>query len=154
MDTPTQKALARFDEHFNCSQSVFSAFAEQLGFPDEIALKLASPFGGGLSRRGEVCGAVAGALLALGVARGNATPAGKDETYRLGQEFMRRFEARHHAIRCRDLIICDISTPEGYQKATEKGVFRTICPVLVRDAVEIVQAVMEGRQDPAAPAAG
>jgi C_GCAxxG_C_C family probable redox protein len=143
MTAPTHFALARFNEHFNCAQSVFSAFAAQLGIAEETALKLASPFGGGFSRRGEVCGAVTGALLALGLARGTTTPAAAQETYRLGEEFMHRFEARHAGLRCRQLIDCDISTEQGWQAATEKGVFTTVCPALVRDAVKIAQALLQ-----------
>ena len=142
MATPAEIAGTVFSQNFNCSQSVFSAFAARFGLDRETALKLASPFGGGVARRGEVCGAVTGALLALGLARGAELPAGKEEIYRLSQEFMRRFEQEHKSILCRDLIDCDLSTPAGYQAATEKRVFKTICPVLVQDAVEIVQKLL------------
>ena len=143
MTTPAETAVIVFSQSFNCSQAVFSAFAPQFGLDKETALKLASPFGGGMARRGEVCGAVTGALLALGLARGADKPAGKEEIYRLSQEFMRRFEEKHGTIICRDLINCDLSTPAGYQAATEKRVFTSICPGLVREAVEIVQALLE-----------
>ena len=143
MATPAEIAVTVFSQNFNCSQSVFSAFAARFGLDRETALKLASPFGGGVARRGEVCGAVTGALMALGLARGADKPAGKEEIYRLSQEFMRLFEEKHQTVLCRDLIACDLSTPAGYQYATEKRVFTTICPVLVQDAVEIVQKLLE-----------
>jgi C_GCAxxG_C_C family probable redox protein len=143
METPAEIAGSIFSQHYNCSQSVFSAFAGQLGMDQETALKLASPFGGGVARRGEICGAVSGALLALGLARGAQLPSGKEGVYRLSQEFMRMFEEKHSKILCRDLIDSDLSTPAGYQAATDKRVFTTICPVLVRDAVEIVQKLLE-----------
>jgi C_GCAxxG_C_C family probable redox protein len=143
MATPAEIAVTVFSQNFNCSQSVFSAFAARFGLDRETALKLASPFGGGVARRGEVCGAVTGALLALGLARGAELPAGKEEIYRLSQVFMRLFEEKHNTVLCRDLIACDLSTPAGYQYATEKRVFTTICPVLVQDAVEIVQKLLE-----------
>ncbi|MGD0751704.1 MAG: C-GCAxxG-C-C family protein [Anaerolineales bacterium] len=143
MATPAEIAGTIFSQNFNCSQAVFSAFAPQFGLERETALKLASPFGGGVARRGEVCGAVTGALLALGLARGAQAPVGKEEIYRLSQEFMRLFEDKHKSVLCRDLIACDLSTSAGYQSATEKRVFTTICPVLVQDAVEIVQKLLE-----------
>ena len=143
MATPAEIAVTVFSQNFNCSQSVFSAFAPQYGLDTKTALKLASPFGGGVARRGEVCGAVTGALLALGLARGVEAPAGKEEIYRLSQEFMRMFEEKHNTVLCRDLIACDLSTPAGHQAAAEKRVFTTICPVLVQDAVEIVQKLLE-----------
>lgn len=143
MTTPPETAVDTFSRSFNCAQAVFSAFAPQLGLDETTALKLASPFGGGIARRGEVCGAVSGALMALGLKRGADTPEGKEEIYRLSQEFMRRFEEKHGALLCRDLIGCDIATPAGRQDAAERKVFTTICPVLVRDAAEIAQAMLE-----------
>jgi C_GCAxxG_C_C family probable redox protein len=143
MATPAEIAVTVFSQNFNCSQSVLSAFAAQFGMDRETALKLASPFGGGVARRGEICGAVTGALMALGLARGTDSPAGKEEIYRLSQEFMRLFEEKHQSVLCRDLIACDLSTPAGYQAAAEKRVFITICPVLVQDAVEIGQKLLE-----------
>jgi C_GCAxxG_C_C family probable redox protein len=143
MATPSEIAGTVFSQHYNCSQSVFSAFADQLGMDRETALKLASPFGGGVARSGGICGAITGALLALGLARGAQAPAGKEDIYRLSQEFMRLFEEKHSTILCRDLIDCDLSTVAGYQAATDKGVFTSICPLLVQDAVEIVQKLIE-----------
>ncbi len=138
-----ETAVNCFSQHFNCSQSVFSTFAPQFGMDEVTALKLASPFGAGIARHGEVCGAVSGALLTLGLARGADTPAGKEEIYRLSQEFMRRFEEKHGTLLCRELIGCDISTPAGYQAAAEKKVFTTICPALVRESAEIVESMLE-----------
>jgi len=143
MPTPAETAVAVFGKSFNCSQSVFSAFAAQFGLAGRTALKLASPFGGGVARRGEICGAVTGGLLVLGLARGADTPAGKEDIYRLSQEFMRRFEAKHRALPCRDLLDCDISSPEGWQAAKEAGKFTEICPILVRDAAEMIQTLLE-----------
>ncbi len=143
MPTPAEIAVEAFGKSFNCSQSVFSAFAAQYGLAGRTALKLASPFGAGMARRGEMCGAVTGGLLVLGLARGADTPARKEEIYRLSQEFMQRFEARHGALRCRDLIGWDIGTPEGWQEAKKAGKFSEVCPLLVRDAAEIVQGMLE-----------
>lgn len=140
---PVGKAEGRFGEGFNCAQAVFSAFTSLHGMDESTALKLASPLGGGISRRGEICGAVSGALLVLGLLRGSDTPEGKESTYLVGQDFLRRFESMHSAILCRDLTGFDISLPEGREKARQAGVFKSLCPLLVRDAVLIVQAMIE-----------
>jgi C_GCAxxG_C_C family probable redox protein len=146
MTNPSEIAVARFHQDFNCSQSVFVAFAPQLGLDESQALKLASPFGGGVARRAQTCGAVTGALMALGLARGADTPAGKEDAYRLGQEFLQRFESLHATILCRELLGCDISTPEGRQKAREQGAFTALCPLFVRDAAEIAGAMLAEKQ--------
>ncbi len=145
MIAPSETALARFRQNFNCAQSVFVAFASQLGMDESQALKLASPFGGGVARRGQICGAVTGALMALGLAQGTDTPARKEDAYGLGQEFLQRFESRHATILCRELLDCDISTPEGRQQARERGAFTELCPLFVRDAAEIAQAMLGER---------
>jgi C_GCAxxG_C_C family probable redox protein len=142
MSSPAENAVGVFNHNFNCSQAVFSTFAVEFGLDKQTALKLASPFGGGIARRGEICGAVTGALLVLGLARGADKPAEKDEIYRLAEEFMRRFEEKHNSLLCRDLIDCDISTPEGWLKAKETGTFSTVCPLMVREAAEIVQTLL------------
>ena len=49
--------------HYNCCQSVVLPFAEELGLDEEAVLKLAEHFGSGM-RRGSVCGAVTGGLMA------------------------------------------------------------------------------------------
>ncbi len=148
----TDRALAHFREGYNCSQSAFSAFAEELGLPLDVALRLAAPFGGGIGRQGEVCGAASGALMALGLRYGGATPdkATKERTYAVAAEFLRRFEARLGSVRCRDLIQADMTTPEGLTSAHERKVFRTLCPAFVAAAVEIAgELLQDGPGDPA-----
>jgi C_GCAxxG_C_C family probable redox protein len=135
-------AAAQFDKGFNCAQSVLNAFAERIGLDASQALKLGSIFGAGMARRGEVCGAVTGALMTLGLARGSDTPEGKEASYQLGQDFLGRFENEHDSILCRELINYDISTVEGLERARSLGVFTSVCPLLIRTAVEITQALL------------
>ena len=122
---------------------MFSAFALKYGLNEQQALKLASPFGGGIARSGHVCGAVTGALLAIGLQHGAAAPGCKEETYKVASEFLRQFKTRRRTILCRELIGLDISTPAGMQRAREQGIVAAICPALVKDAVEIAASLME-----------
>jgi len=107
-----------------------------------MALKIAASFGGGMARTGKTCGVVTGGLMALGLKYGYTAPEGKDSTYQIAQEFMHRFEKKHGSLACRDLIGFNISTPESREQAQKSGVFESICPVLVRDAVETVQELL------------
>ena len=138
MTDPVKIANDRFAQGLNCAQAVLSAFAAQTGLSEETALRLASPFGGGIARQGQVCGALTGALMALGLQRGNSTAQGKDETYRISEEFVRAFQQKHGAILCRELIEYDLSTPEGLQAAREGKVFASVCPALVNGATEML----------------
>ena len=139
---PSEIAVSLFDRNFNCAQSVFAAFASRLNMDESSMLKLASPFGGGVARRGQVCGAVSGGLMALGLARGADTPSGKEDAYRLGQEFLDCFESQHGSILCRELLGYDISTDAGRQQARDNGAFKTLCPKFVGDAAKITQAML------------
>jgi C_GCAxxG_C_C family probable redox protein len=140
---PPDIAADLFDQNYNCAQSVLAAFAYQLDIDKSRLLKLASPFGGGIARRGQICGAVSGGLMALGLAQGADDPSGKEDAYRLGREFMRRFESRHNSILCRELLDFDISTDAGWQQAREIGLFKTRCPKFVNDAAEIVREMLD-----------
>jgi C_GCAxxG_C_C family probable redox protein len=137
-------ALSRHREGYSCSQSVLAVYAEELGLPIEVALRLAAPFGGGIGRLGEVCGAVSGGLMALGLRYGSATPSreAKERAYRAAREFVARFEARQGAFRCRDLLDCDISTAEGYAEARARDAFRTTCPAAIAAAAAIVSELL------------
>ena len=143
MTDPIQTANDRFAQGLNCAQAVLSAFAEETGITEEAALKLASPFGGGIARQGQVCGALTGALMALGLQRGNSSPQGRDETYRISEEFVKAFEERHGTILCRELVGYDISTPEGLLAARDGKVFTSVCPALVNGAAEMLAEMLK-----------
>jgi C_GCAxxG_C_C family probable redox protein len=107
-----------------------------------------------MARMGETCGAVTGAFMVIGLKHGSAAnwlvegrvddrENGKRlNTYRLVRELTDRFAARHGSIRCKDLLGCDLSTPEGGKMVEEKNLFRTVCPGLVRDAAEILEEIL------------
>ncbi len=137
-------AVACFKNNYCCSQAVFSAFSPDFGVDRETSLTIASSFCAGMGRLGKTCGAVTGAFLAIGLARGSAEPdqESRKEAYRLVREFAERFTARHESLECKDLLGCDIGTDEGYREAKDKNLFETICEKLVRDAVEIVGEIL------------
>ena len=133
-------AVSRFSEGFSCSQSVLAAFAPELGVDANAALRVSAAFGGGMGRTGGTCGAVTGALMALGLKYGAivADPVAKERAYALTREFIAKFEARQGATACADLLGVNIGTPEGLAAARETNLFKTVCPVLVASAAAIV----------------
>jgi len=133
-------AVARLGKGHSCAQAVFSAFAEQMGLEYETAVKLTSGFGGGMGM-GSVCGAVTGAIMAIGLKNGGVDPKAKEQTAKLVREFNDRFTALHHSLNCRDLLGCDLSTPEGRQTAKNKNLF-AVCPSIVRDAATILNELL------------
>jgi C_GCAxxG_C_C family probable redox protein len=139
MTDSIQLANEYFAKGLNCAQAVLAAFASQSGLSEEAALRIAAPFGGGISRRGETCGALAGALMAFGLHYGNESPEAKEETYRISGEFIKRFEAAQGSILCRELLGYDVSTKDGLQAARENKAFANICPRLVEGAARLLK---------------
>ena len=103
----SDKAEELFRKGYNCSQSVFAAFADVFGMSVEDAAKIASPFGAGFGKLREVCGAVSGMTLAAGYLKGYDDPAdyeSKKELYALIQKMCAEFEERKGTIICRELL--------------------------------------------------
>jgi C_GCAxxG_C_C family probable redox protein len=131
------RAEELFRKGYNCSQSVFAAFADVLGMSVEEAAKIASPFGAGFGKLREVCGAVSGMTLAAGYLKGYDDPAdyeSKKELYRLIQRMCADFEESRGTIICRELLGLkkgedlgepSVRTEEYYQSRPCIGACRT-----------------------------
>jgi C_GCAxxG_C_C family probable redox protein len=140
-----ETALSLFKKGFTCSQAVLGAYCDLFGLDREAALRMATGFGGGMGRMGLTCGAVTGAFMVIGLKYGAARAEerqDKEKTHEIIREFSRRFAERHGAVSCRELIRCDLSNPEGYQKAKEMECFSKICPQLVKDAAKLVESMV------------
>jgi C_GCAxxG_C_C family probable redox protein len=140
-----EKAVSQFKKGHNCCQSIFSTYSTRYGISEEMALKIACPFGGGMSRLGDTCGAVTGAFMIIGLKHGRIDPEdeeSKEETYRLVNTFVEKFKARNKTIVCRELLGFNISNPQEHEKAEDEGLFETLCPKLVQDAAEILEEML------------
>jgi C_GCAxxG_C_C family probable redox protein len=140
-----ERAEQLFQQGTNCAQAVACAFAEELGADRELALRMATGFGGGMGHTSNTCGALTGAVMALGLAFGmkNAgDQAAKDKTYALVAEAVRRFRARAGAIGCTDLLGYDLGIPEQLKAVRERGLTKEKCPAFVRAAAEIVEQLL------------
>ena len=99
----------------NCAQAVLLAFAEESGLSKETAAKLALPFGGGMAR-GETCGALTGALMALGLTEsGSVPPEAEDKlnSRENAKKLAEIFEKEYKTTLCREIL----ATPAGKGKA-------------------------------------
>src|SRR5512141_594047 len=135
MDIKEKQASEYFAEGFNCAQSVLAAHAGQFGLEPEAAVKISAAFGGGMGRQGEVCGAMTGALMALGLKYGAISADDKEtkeKTHSLAHQFLDEFAKKNGPFLCRELLGYRIDNPEERKKAQEAGVFSTICPRLVK----------------------
>ncbi len=137
-------AVTTFEKGFSCSQAIFSCYSEDFGLGREIALKIATGFGGGM-HRGKTCGAVTGAIMVIGLKYGMGTiedAEAKEATYKLVDEFSEEFEQRNGSVVCKDLLGCDLYTPEGRSLMKEKNLLATRCVKFVQDAVDILDKIL------------
>lgn len=121
---------------------MFSVFAERFGLRTDLANKLAAGFGGGMGRLQEVCGAVTGMFMVAGLKHGKTRPddsVAHELTYATVRELSDKFKAVHKTILCRELLGCDLRSPEGAQAFKEKGMSKNICAECVKTACRLVE---------------
>jgi len=133
MNEKVKSAAALFDEGFYCSQSVLGAFCEQYGLDNETTYKISCGLNSG-ARCSEICGAVTGAILVIGLKYGSTRQICNQKT----EEFVKIFKAKNGEVVCRNILGCDISTPDGKEKAIGENLFNTTCRDMVISAVEIL----------------
>ena len=120
MSEKSDKALALRAQGYNCAQAVLCALT------DEQMACAASGFGGGMGNQQATCGAVIGAVMALGVNTGART------TVPLARQIQEGFVSRCGALQCRAL------------KGGDTGKVLCACPDCVKNAVLAYEQVMEG----------
>jgi C_GCAxxG_C_C family probable redox protein len=137
-----ESALEYFRNKFNCSQAVFTVFGKDYGLSEDDCLKISCAFGGGMGRQQHTCGAVTGALLALGMKYGKALNDPEENkmlTYSKTQEFFRRFDELNGSVNCKVLLNgLNMNDPEDHKIIMEGKLFDIKCEKYVVDAVEIV----------------
>jgi C_GCAxxG_C_C family probable redox protein len=147
MKTRTDVAVEKFMSGYNCAQCILYAFGSGLGLHGETALKMATGLGGGMGGRGEICGAVTGGILVLGLKYGRGEEEEKSvahQTYQKTNELMDAFERVHGSCQCRTLVDgCDLRTPEGMQRFRQDGLHQKVCVGCVRTVGEILAGMLD-----------
>lgn len=141
--TRKEKAMQSFLDGYNCSQCMMLAFEDLLTIDIDTALKIASPFGGGMGRLREVCGSVSGMFMVLGFLKGYSTPGdyeGKKELYEHIQELARRYEEANGSIICRDLLGLSVQREEATpEQRTPDYYKKRPCAEKIGSAAEILE---------------
>ncbi len=136
------KARSLFLQGYNCSQSVFCAYADIYGIPETLALKVSASFGGGIGRMRETCGAACGMFMLAGMVSGQTEPnddAAKMSNYKLVQELAAKFKEANGSLICKELLglrkdavvvpVPDARTAEYYKQRP--------CLIMVESAARI-----------------
>jgi len=124
----------------NCAQSVIRAYADDFNLDKDKALSISVGFGGGIGRLQEICGAVSGAIMVLGLASNFKEGDGRDKinaAYSKTRDFVADFTREKGTYKCRELLDCDLQSEEGHKYFVEhnlrencKGYVRLCCELL------------------------
>ena len=145
MQSKAEISVEIFNNGFNCAQSVVCSHCEEFGLSEDVAKKISCGFGGGMGHIGEVCGAVSGALMLIGLKNGKYIESNtelKEKTYDMVKEFTDKFKKEYGTINCKELIKYDLSKEEDLLRARSSGVFRELCPKLVKRSVELTEEIL------------
>ena len=122
---------ARFAAGQHCAQCTLLPWAEELQ-------RMAAAFCGGMFR-GDTCGAVTGALIALGLVFGDDNAVMEQKT----AQFQAAFRERFGSTICREILGYDLSQPGALDAARASGNMTERCPAFVRGASEILQDMLK-----------
>ena len=140
-----ENAVNYFSQKLHCSQAVLAAFAKECGLTEEQALRIGSCCGSGM-RKGEVCGAVTGALMVLGLLYGQKCAGdtdGRQLSDKVNDLMMDRFKEKCGSYLCNDLLGFDVRTKEGLQYCRDNKLFTEFCPKMVAAAVDVVEEIIQ-----------
>ncbi|MDY3015349.1 MAG: C-GCAxxG-C-C family protein [Evtepia sp.] len=142
--TRYQKAADYHHKGFNCCQSILAAFTDRTGLSEQASFDAAAGFGAGM-QTGEACGAIAGAVMTLGLLHPvdpENPVASKRRTGALAKEFQKRFQEKFGALRCAPLLKTKIQTGDHTPAAQEMELTNR-CDILIITAVEIVEEMLQ-----------
>lgn len=147
MSARVERAVELFKSGFNCSQAVFAAFAGEFGMDEETALKVSAGLGGGVGRSREVCGAVCGASMLVGLKHGatvGSDAESKMKCYEVVQKIISEFKKEYPTIVCRELLSLGEGnftdpTPEA---RTAQYYKKRPCVQIVEDAARAVENIL------------
>ena len=122
------------------------AFREEGDLSAETALKIACGLGAGMARKEEVCGAVTGGILVLGMRHGRGSKddrSAQERTYAKTRELMDRFSEKHGTVICRKLLNgCELTTEEGQKYFKENDLLNKLCVPCVQSIVVILESIL------------
>ncbi len=147
MEEKIKSAVESYNDGYNCAQSVLAVFAQELGMDRDTAMKIACGFGSGMGRSGNMCGAVTGGMLVLGLKFGmmdSESQEDKEKTYEEVAVLLERIKTIHGSANCTDLMGVDLGTPEGLQESQDRDLSDKVCSKIIEDVTRILEELIEG----------
>ncbi|UCH58102.1 MAG: C_GCAxxG_C_C family protein [Candidatus Bathyarchaeota archaeon] len=133
------------DRGFLCSESVLLALSDCLDISSDVIPRIATGFGAGVGRSGEICGALAGAVMGLGLKYGR-DEVGEEEhgpgRYWYSTEILKRFRAEHGDVRCKNLLDLDLSRAEDKLEYDNRRLWETVCREFIVEATGLAYDIL------------
>jgi C_GCAxxG_C_C family probable redox protein len=132
------RSMQDYEAGYNCAETVLLAVCRAAGRDDPCIPRVATGFGGGMGRQGEACGALTGAVMAIGLLFGRDQAddqAARLSAYTKTEVFIDQFRERNGRVNCRDLTGVDMRTEEGRAEYHARSVRETTCTPLIAGAV-------------------
>ena len=142
----TNRATEHMANGLVCAESVLLATCQEFGIEvdDRIIPKIAYAFAGGIGNTGSVCGAVTGAIMAIGLIKDRGkTMEEMMEVIGLAAEFRKRFEAEMNTISCRELTGLDLTKPDEIEILVKSDVAQEVCFPAVAAAHRLVVELLK-----------
>jgi C_GCAxxG_C_C family probable redox protein len=136
-----EKAVKLFDSGYNCAESVLLALSEHFNQKTPAIPRIATGFGAGIGRSGQVCGALSGAVMAIGLKMGCDKAEEKEKrnaTYESVRQMMKAFKKEFGSTQCKTLTQCNLQTQEGQQKYRTQEHRKKLCPKFVQWCADYV----------------
>ena len=127
---------------YNCSQTVFTYFASDLGLDEQIAIKIATPFERGMFKS-QTCGALTAAYICLGLKYGSNNLDQKLRLEEMIHKLDQEFANRNISLKCIELLGIDVNTKEGMKEAIGRELLTSVCGSCISSAIEITEKIME-----------
>ncbi len=134
------KAKQLYEEGWSCSQAILMAWADEFGLEPTLASRLADPLSGGMAGTGEMCGAIGGALLVIGLAQGRVSAGDLDVKQRCrntAKHFIEEFRSQYGEHRCDHLVPQTNRSREEVLAEQHK-----LCPGIVLGAADILSRIL------------
>ena len=107
---------------------------------------IATGFGGGIGKQGEICGAVSGGIMLIGLAAGRMSSEdkhAKEIAYSNASNLISRFKQNFGAFRCEDLLELDIGEPSQLANYHSMKLKERVCSRAVVTSLMIVLELID-----------
>lgn len=136
------QAIQNFENGMNCAQAVISVYAEELGLNLSTALQLTSSLGGGIARKQEMCGALNGAALVIGLMYGNKTvddQESKDRAGEITRQFLDKIEPVYGGLTCKHILKASLQTQEDRDNVKSNNLTKLRCNPCISSTIAMLE---------------